>query len=110
MTSQVGIGGGTPASYETVAAGVTDQMLGGAGAVDDYLERLIIVPGVAAAGIVQIQDGAGTAFTVFVGGGTTALPNLMPVTVELGIRSVLGGWSITTGANVTVLAVGNFTR
>lgn len=95
--------------YETVAAGQTDQVLGGAGAIGDYLERVIIVPGVAAAGVVSIKDGSGSAISLFAGGGTTALPDLMPVVVELGMRSNAGAWSVTTGANVTVIAVGNFT-
>lgn len=107
MTSQVGIGGGRAATYEKVAAGQTAQVLGGVGGVDDYLERLIIIPAVAAAGLVTILDGS-TSIPVFVGGGTTALPDLMPVTVELGMRSQTGPWKITTGADVSVIAVGSF--
>lgn len=97
-------------AYETVAAGVTDQVLGGVGAVGDYLERIVIVPGVAAAGIVSIKDGGGSDISLFAGGAVTALPNLMPVVVELGIRSTAGAWKVTTGANVTVIAIGNFSQ
>ncbi len=107
MPSQVGIGGGRPASYETVAAEQTAQVLGGAGAVDDYLERIIIIPAVAAAGVVTLLDGS-TSIPLFVGGGTTALPTLAPITVEIGARSKSGPWKVTTGANVSVIAVGSF--
>lgn len=57
----------------------------------------------------QIQDGANSAITLFVGGGTTALVDLRPVTIPLNIRSVAGAWSVTTGANVSVIAAGQFT-
>ena len=42
-------------------------------------------------------------------GGTNSLTELKPLWVPLGIRSVSGVWSVTTGANVAVIAVGEFT-
>ncbi len=45
----------------------------------------------------------------FVGGGTTALTDVRPFTVEIGTKSVNGAWKITTGANVSVMAMGDFT-
>lgn len=95
-------------SYETVAASQTKQVLGGVGAIGDTLERLVIIPAVAAAGAVTIFDGA-TAVLSFVGGGTTALPSVQPITVDLGIKSQTGAWSVTTGANVSVIGLGSFT-
>lgn len=93
--------------YETVAAGQTDQALGPVGKAGDLLARLIIVPTTTAAGVVQIKDGSGSAITVFTGGGT--LSDLKTHVIEVGARSTGGAWKITTGANVSVVAVGAFT-
>ena len=98
--------------YETVAAGQSAQVLGATGAVGDILDTLIIVPGTTAAGAVSITDGNGSAITLFVGGGTTALIDLAPKVVHIGaacVNSTTPGWKVTTGNNVTVLAVGKFT-
>jgi hypothetical protein len=92
--------------YELVAAGQTDQALGPNGNQGDILERLIIVPETTAAGTVAIQDGDEAAINVFV---TGTLEDLSPIVIELGARSRTGGWQITTGANVHVIAVGRFT-
>lgn len=81
----------------------------GTGAIGDTLQMLTIIPTVAAAGVVQIKDGANSAITVFVGGGTTALNNLLPVTIFLEAPSVAGGWSVICGAGVTAIASGEFT-
>lgn len=93
--------------YERVAAGQTDELLGTNGGVGDYLSHLTIVPAAANCGSVTLSDGA-TSFVVFAGGGTTALPSLIPFTVAIGARSVSGAWKITTGTNVSVIAVGDF--
>ena len=94
--------------YETVAASQTDQVLGGAGKIGNVLERLIIVPASASPGVVSIKDGAGNAITVFAG-GASSLTELRPSVVELGARSTGGAWKVTTGANVSVIAIGSFT-
>jgi len=94
--------------YETVAASQTDQALGATGATGDYLSGLLIVPATTAAGAVSIKDGSGSSITVFAGGGTTALTTLIPFFVPLGIKSGSGAWKVTTGSNVSVIAVGNF--
>lgn len=95
--------------YETVAASQTNQALGATGATGDYLSHLLIIPATAAAGAVTIKDGANTAISVFTGGATTPLPTLAPIAVALGVRSSVGAWQVTTGANVSVIAIGNFT-
>lgn len=95
--------------YETVAASQSDQAIGATGATGDYLSGLLIVPATTAAGAVSIKDGSGSPLTVFAGGGTTALTTLIPFFVPLGIKSASGAWKVTTGANVSVIAVGNFT-
>jgi hypothetical protein len=95
------------ASYETVAASQTDQQLGGGGAVGDVLARVLIVPATLTPGAVSIKDGAGAPITIFIGG---AVVDLKPFLVDLGaVRSLAGGWKLTTGANVSALAIGGFT-
>ncbi len=94
--------------YETVAASQTDQVIGATGAAGDYLSHVIVIPAVAACGLVTIKDNA-TALISFVGGGTTAMPTVAPFAIPVGITSTSGAWKITTGANVSCVAVGNFT-
>jgi hypothetical protein len=92
--------------YQTVAASQTAQIIGKASG--DYLSHLIIVPATAAAGAVTLIDGS-TSISIFAGGGTTALGDLTPIAVPIRAYSVNGPWKITTGANVSVIAVGNLT-
>jgi len=94
--------------YETVAASQTDQALGATGGTGDYLASLLIVPATTSPGVVSIKDGGGSAITVFTG-GASSVSNLVPFTVALGIYSAAGAWQVTTGANVSVVAAGNFT-
>lgn len=95
--------------YQIVAASQTTQALGPNGKKGDILQRLIIVPETTAAGTVSIRDGSSAAAaynsTVLVSG---TLSDLKPYVVELGARSISGSWSVTTGANVHVIAVGRF--
>lgn len=93
-------------NYETVAASQTEQILGAAGSAGDYLRGLLIVPATTGAGSVSIKDGTGTAITVFVSG---TLADLRPFFLDLWMRSNAGAWKVTTGGNVSVVAVGNFT-
>jgi hypothetical protein len=95
-------------TYETVAASQTAQVMGTNGAQGDHIERVVIVPGTSAAGVVTLLDGS-TSISLFAGGGTTALSDLKPLVVELNMYSKTGPWKITTGANVTAIAVGDFT-
>lgn len=97
--------------YETVAASQSNQVLGGSGAAGDYLGGLLIVPATTSPGAVTITDGSNSpdiAITVFTG-GASSVSNLVPFFVPLGIKSVTGGWRVTTGSNVSVIAAGNFT-
>lgn len=91
--------------YEHVAASQSNQVLGPVGGQGDIIERLVIVPETTAAGSVTISDGSGLSRTVFV---TGTLSDLHTIVVELGARSVSGDWSVSTGANVHVIAVGRF--
>lgn len=92
--------------YETVAASQTDQVMGPTGWAGDFLAGLLIVPATTGAGTVAIKDGGGSAINVFV---TGTLADLKPHWIPLGIYSTAGAWKVTTGANVSVIAVGSFT-
>lgn len=91
--------------YETVAAGSTAQALGAAGAAGDILERIIIIPATTGAGNVSIKDGAGSDISIFVAG---TLADLTPISIEFNMPSRAGKWAVTTGANVSVIAIGQF--
>jgi len=91
--------------YETVAASQTAQVLGSTGAVGDLLTGLLVVPATTSPGAISILDGA-TSITVFAGG---TLTSVIPFAIPLGVKSVSGPWKVTTGANVSVIGVGDFT-
>ena len=95
--------------YIAIAAGETDLVLGpgaqghnaGKGQV---LTRLVIsVDTVGAGGASSIKDGSGSAIPL-----TNASTPIDTFTVELDATSQTGPWSVTTGANVTIIAVGEF--
>lgn len=92
-------------AYETVAPGQSDQVLGAAGAAEDWLEGLLCVVATAATAQVQIKDGNGSAITVFPnspGGGVGSY--FVPILAKSGN----GPWKVTTGAGVSVFATGKF--
>ena len=93
--------------YETVAASQTAQVLGSTGAAGDFLAGIVIVPASVSPGVVTILDNA-TSINLFPG-GTDSLLELKPIFVPLNIVSVSGAWKVTTGANVSVIAIGRFT-
>lgn len=93
--------------YEMVAASATAQALGATGVKGDYISRIIIIPGTTSPGAVSILDDD-ISMSIFPG-GANSVNELRPMVVELGLTSKKGGWKITTGANVTVLACGQFT-
>ena len=94
-------------NYETVAASQTDQALGATGAVGDVIDRIVIVPATTAPGAVSIKDGGGSAIPVYTGGTVGA--DLTPIIIPLESESKAGAWSVTTGANLSVIATGRFT-
>lgn len=97
--SPVRVGG---EQYETVAASQTAQVLGGSGAAGDQIARLIITVATAATSTVTLLDNA-TSIPIMA--ANTAIGVYV---VDLGMRSVSGAWKVTTGAGVTVVAVGKF--
>jgi len=100
--------------YVTIAANQAAQALTptvpstsktGVGNAGDYLSGLLIVPATTGPGTVSIQDGSGSAINVFVSG---TLPSTASFFVPIMACSVNGAWSVTTGANVSVIATGQF--
>ena len=90
--------------YEHVAASSTAQVLGGTGAIGDYLDKLICTVSTAATSSVAVLDGS-TSHTLLpnnVGGG------LGVYVIPMGAISRNGPWKVTTGAGVEVLALGIF--
>ena len=91
-----------------VAASQTDSVLQRkTGAVGDYLQHLIIVPATTSPGAVSIKDGSGSAITLFPG-GASSVTTLIPFAVPIMATSRNGAWSATTGANVSIVGVGQF--
>lgn len=101
-SSQSVIGAGL--EYETVAASQTAQALGGTGATGDYLSHVVFQPTAVTAGTCTILDNATVIYTFTTG----TLADLRPITVPIGAFSVSGAWKITTGANITATAYGDF--
>ncbi len=104
LRNSTNLGIGT--DYETVAENVGPQTLGPKGAVGDILRRLIIIPEDGTPGAVILQDGGDPAFTIF---GSGSVGELSPFVVDMNMRSRVGGWAVSTTADVTVIAVGTFT-
>lgn len=88
--------------YETVAASQTNQVLGGTGAVGDYLHRIVVAVSTAATSTVSIIDGSTTVLSI------PANTTVGVYSIELNLNAVSGSWKVTTGAGATVLAVGLF--
>lgn len=99
--------GASSEEYKQVAASQTGSILGTVGAVGDYISGLLIIPATTSPGAVSILDGA-TSIPLFTGGATST-SNLVSFFIPLGLKSISGGWSVTTGANVSVIAIGSFT-
>jgi hypothetical protein len=102
--AEVSIGAG---EYETVAASQTAQALGATGAAGDIITGILVIPATTSPGSVALLDNA-TSITVFAG-GASSVSNLVPFFIPLGIKSVSGAWKITTGANISCIAIGDFT-
>jgi hypothetical protein len=92
--------------YETVAASQTAQVLGGSGATGDFIAGVLVVPATTSPGNVLLLDNA-TSITIFTG-GASSVSNLVPFFIPLGLKSVSGALKLTTGSNVSCIAVGDF--
>lgn len=96
--------------YNTVAASQTTQVLSqkqgqSSGTTGDYLESITIIAGSTTPGAITLFDGATAVLTTIVG-SATVMPYVQPISIRAYSKS--GSWNITTGATVSVLAVGKF--
>jgi|SRR5580765_8918649 hypothetical protein len=94
--------GSVPGQYQLVAASQTTKALGTTGASGDYLEALIIIPATATPGVVTLFDGTTAILSI------PALTSIAPVRLEVRAYSKTGSWNLTTGASVSVMAIGQF--
>jgi len=93
--------------YSNIDASSTDEAITASGRAGDLIERIIIIPATTSPGAVTIGDGDHDHFTLFAG-GASSVPDLSSITLDVGMRSMFGGWRVTTGANVSVLVIGGF--
>lgn len=97
--------GNVPGQYQLVAASQTTKALGTTGKTGDFLESFTIVAATTTPGAVTVFDGTTAIYTMPAGTAT-----VLPYTNRIEVRaySTTGAWNITTGANVSVVAVGQF--
>ena len=96
-----------PGTYVTVAASASGAALGAAGAIGNILSSILVIPATTSPGSVKIIDGS-TSITVFAG-GASSVSNLAPIHIPIFAFSKTGAWTVTTGGNLSVIAVGLFT-
>ena len=99
-------------THVQVAASQTKSVLGATGAAGDTLYAITIVPATTSPGAVTLYDGSASTGIVLFAGGSTSVADLKPFQVLVQAKATTAasaGWYITTGANVSVMAVGNFT-
>lgn len=92
--------------YEDVAASQTAQVLGRTGSKGNHLSHLIVIPATTSPGAVSLLDDDDS--KVIFTGGANSVSNLVPFSIFCGFRSKNGAFKVTTGANVSVRAVGDF--
>jgi hypothetical protein len=93
--------------YAHVAAESEAEALGaGGGALGDFISHILVTPGSVSPGSIVLSDGE-TDLEIFAG-GADSLSNLVPFVIALGMTSASGPWQLTTGADVSCIAVGSF--
>jgi len=99
-------------THQQIAASQTKTLLGATGAVNDQLDGILVVPATTSPGAISLYDGSGSTAIVLFTGGATSVADLKPFFVPIRSRAATvatPGWYVTTGAAVSVVAVGNFT-
>lgn len=91
-------------TYQVIPASSTAVPLGTVGGPGDYLYRLLVTVTAAATATLTLLDG-GVPIPIMVG---TAGQPLGARTIDCGFASKNGGFAITNGAGVTVIAIGVF--
>lgn len=71
------------------------------------LMRLIVVPLSKTPESIQLKDGSGNSMVIYVGkGDLIQISNIESLSIELGMKSESGGWTVITGKNVACWIVG----
>ncbi len=97
-----------PNDYFLVAASQTGTVLGTANAAKgNYLAGILVIPTSTSPGSVTLIDGT-TSLTPLFAGGASSLSNLIPFYIPWYAYSQTGAWSVTTGAGLSVVAIGLF--
>jgi hypothetical protein len=99
-----GIFGKFDLGYKVCPVSAT-TILGGVGAIGDYLSHLIIQPQVAASGAWSVIDNA----TTIISAPAQVASDLRAYVIDLKAVSVSGAWKVTLGAGITATAFGRFT-
>ncbi len=93
--------------YQSVAASQeASELKNVKGYIGDILAGILVTPTSLSPGAVTILDGT-ISINIFAG-GASSLSTLHPFYIPLGIASKNGPWSVTTGANLSVVASGTF--
>lgn len=95
--------------YQIVIANQAAKIISpltGLGAIGDTLDGIWIYPATTTPGNVIVLDLATVVWQLT---GALTLGSIIPVYIPLNWRSVNGAWKITTGANVSCAAWGQFT-
>lgn len=96
-------------SYEAVAAGVTDQVLGATGSLDDRLDAVIISVATSATGTCSVKDGNGSDMPLTPANTPIGVYTVVFPKGAKAVNATTPGWKITTGAGATAIGVGEFT-
>lgn len=103
-TTPVSIKNFAAGNYKVIPASSTALALSATGATGDWFYGALVVPATTAPGLVTLIDNA-TSIPLWVGGTVGA--DLKPFFIELPVQSISGAWKMTTGANLSVIAVGS---
>lgn len=91
-------------TYDTVIASQTGIILGTTGATGDWLDGILVNPATTTPGNLTVLDGSSTVATFAFG----TIADTRPFFIAFGAIAVTA-WKVTTGANVSIVAYGNFT-
>lgn len=91
--------------YQVVSINQTDKVLGGTGALGDFLHRIVVNVSSTATSAFTLTDGSTAILSV----ANSVLPN-GTYTYEFNTASQNGAWKVTTGGGVRVIGVGTFTQ
>jgi hypothetical protein len=89
-----------------VAASQTGAAMSATGALGDLISHVLVKPANTSPGSVTIIDGS-TSYELFAG-GASSVADTSTFSIPVGVCSLTGAWTVTTGADVSVIVVGCF--